>query len=150
MSMPYSVPRLVSRSGGEKGNSLASEDVSSVRHTATAFSARGRVDRMPSRWRKARLSSLPRVAAKCPFARCVISLSESSSPACRVTDSDEWNSRSRPRCTSSLSRVTSSRAISASGDRERPRFSERLCADSKRTFCHSRVRAACSAGIGPR
>ena len=43
----------------------------------------------------------------------------------------------------------SSRAISASGDMVRPRLKERLCADSKRTFCHSRVLAACSAGIGP-
>ena len=32
----------------------------------------------------------------------------------------------------------------------RPRLKERDWADSKRTFCHSRVRAACSAGIGPR
>ena len=44
----------------------------------------------------------------------------------------------------------SSRAISASGDMVRPRLNERDWADSKRTFCHSRVRAACSAGIGPR
>ena len=65
--MPYSVPLRVSRSGGEKGKSRASDDVSSVRHTATAFRPRGRVDRMPSRWRKARGSSLPRVAAKCPL-----------------------------------------------------------------------------------
>ena len=43
----------------------------------------------------------------------------------------------------------SSRAISASGDMVRPRFSDRDWADSKRTFCHSSVLAACSAGIGP-
>ena len=86
MSMPYSVPLRVSRSGGEKGKSRASDDVSSVRHTATALSPRGRVDRMPSRWRKARGSSLPRVAAKCPLARWVISLRDASSFAWRVTE----------------------------------------------------------------
>ena len=43
----------------------------------------------------------------------------------------------------------SSRAISASGDMVRPRLKERDWADSKRTFCHSSVLAACSAGIGP-
>ena len=43
----------------------------------------------------------------------------------------------------------SSRAISASGDMVRPRLKERDCADSKRTFCHSSVLAACSVGIGP-
>ena len=32
----------------------------------------------------------------------------------------------------------------------RPRLKERDWADSKRTFCHSSVLAACSAGIGPR
>ena len=32
----------------------------------------------------------------------------------------------------------------------RPRCMERLWADSNLTFCHSRVLAACSAGIGPR
>ena len=44
----------------------------------------------------------------------------------------------------------SSRAISASGDMVRPRLKERDWADSKRTFCHSSVLAACSVGIGPR
>ena len=43
----------------------------------------------------------------------------------------------------------SSRAISASGDMVRPRFRERDWADSKRTFCHSSVLAACSDGMGP-
>ena len=33
-------------------------DVSSVLHSATALRARGSVDRMPSRWRKARLIEL--------------------------------------------------------------------------------------------
>ena len=54
-------------------------DVSRLRHSATALRARGRVDINPSRWRKARLSSLPRVAAKWAFARWVISLSDASS-----------------------------------------------------------------------
>ena len=54
-------------------------DVSRLRHSATAFRARGSVDKSPSRWRKARLSSLPRVAAKWAFARWVISLSDASS-----------------------------------------------------------------------
>ena len=148
--MPYRVPLLVSRSGGEKGNRRASEDVSRVRHTATAFRPRGRVDSRPSLCRKARLSSLPRVAAKWARAFWVNSFSPSASAACNVTDREAWNSRSRPRCTSSRRRLTSSRAISASGDRLRPRFSDRLCADSKRTFCHSRVRAACSDGMAPR
>ena len=67
--MPYSVPLRVSRSGGEKGKRRAMLDVSSVLHSATALRARGRVDRMPSRWRKARGSSLPSVAAKWAFAR---------------------------------------------------------------------------------
>ena len=65
-------------------------------------------------------------------------------------ESDAWKSRSLPRCTSSLSRVTSSRAISASGDMVRPRLKDSDWADSKRTFCHSSVLAACSAGIDPR
>ena len=150
MSMPYSVPLRVSRSGGEKGNNLARLDVSSVRHVAMAFKAIGRPDKIPSRCRKARGSSLPSVAAKWPFARWVISLRAFSSFACRVTDREAWKSLSRPRCTSSRRRVTSSRAISASGDIVLPRLKERDWADSKRTFCHSRVRAACSAGIGPR
>ena len=125
-------------------------DVSRLRHSATAFRARGRVESNPSRCRKARSSSLPRVAAKWALARWVISLRDASSLAWRVTDRDEWKSRSRPRCTSSRSRVTSSRAISASGDMVRPRLKDRDWADSNLTFCHSRVRAACSAGIGPR
>ena len=54
-------------------------EVSRLRHSATAFRASGRVDSNPSRWRKARLSSLPRVAAKWAFARWVISLSDASS-----------------------------------------------------------------------
>ena len=54
-------------------------DVSRLRHSATAFRARGSVANRPSRWRKARLSSLPRVAAKWAFARWVISLSDASS-----------------------------------------------------------------------
>ena len=150
MSMPYSVPLRVSMSGGEKGKSRARDEVSSVRHTATAFRPRGSVESSPSLCLKARGSSLPRVAAKCPPARWVISLSDASSLACRVMESDAWKSRSRPRCTSSRRRVTSSRAISASGDMVRPRLKERLWADSKRTFCHSSVLAACSAGIDPR
>ena len=149
-SMPYRVPLRVSRSGGEKGNSRASDDVSNVRHTATAFRPRGNVESRPSLWRKARLSSLPRVAAKWARAFCVMSLSVSALSACNVTDNDAWNSLSRPRCTSSRSLDTSSRAISASGDMERPRLKERLWADSNLTFCHSRVRAACSVGMAPR
>ena len=125
-------------------------DVSSVRHSATAFRARGSVDSIPSRCRKARLSSLPRVAAKWPFARWVISLSDASSFARSVTDREAWKSRSLPRCTSSRRRVTSSSAISASGDMVRPFLNDSDWADSKRTFCHSSVRAACSAGIGPK
>ena len=148
--MPYSVPLRVSRSGGEKGNRRARLDVSSVLHTATAFRASGSVDSSPSLCRKARASSLPNVAAKWALALWVISLRESASFACRVIDRDEWKSLSRPLCTSSRRRVTSSRAISASGDMVRPRLKERDWADSKRTFCHSRVLAACSAGIGPR
>ena len=54
-------------------------DVSSILHTATAFRASGSVDNRPSRCRKARASSLPRVAAKWAFARWVISLSDASS-----------------------------------------------------------------------
>ena len=84
--MPYSVPLRVSRSGGEKGKRRARLDVSSVLHTATALRARGSVDSMPSRWRKARASSLPNVAAKWALALWVISLRESSSFACRVMD----------------------------------------------------------------
>ena len=53
-------------------------EVSRLRHSATAFRARGSVDRRPSRCRKARLSSLPNVAAKWAFARWVISLSDAS------------------------------------------------------------------------
>ena len=64
-------------------------EVSRLRHSATAFRARGNVESNPSRWRKARLSSLPRVAAKWAFARWVISLSDASSLAWRVTESDE-------------------------------------------------------------
>ena len=79
MSMPYSVPLRVSRSGGEKGKRRAMLDVSSILHTATALRARGSVDRMPSRWRKARGSSLPSVAAKWALARWVISLSDAPS-----------------------------------------------------------------------
>ena len=124
-------------------------DVSSVRHSATAFRARGSVERSPSLCRKARASSLPRVAPKWAFARWVISLSDASSFAWSVTDREAWKSLSLPRWTSSLSRVTSSRAISASGDMVRPFLKDRLCADSKRTFCHSSVLAACSAGMGP-
>ena len=148
--MPISVPLRVSMSGGEKGKSRAREEVSSVRHSPTALRASGSAESIPSRWRKASGSSLPRVAAKWAFARCVISLRESASSAWRVTERDEWKRRSRPRCTSSRRRVTSSRAISASGDMVRPRRSDRPWADSKRTFCHSSVRAAWSAGIGPR
>ena len=55
------------------------DDVSNVRHSATALRARGRVESNPSRCRKARLSSLPRVAAKWALARWVISLSAASS-----------------------------------------------------------------------
>ena len=121
-----------------------------MRHTATAFSARGRVDRRPSRWRKGRESSLPRVAAKWARAFWVRSLRVSWSAAWSVTDREAWNSRSLPRCTSSRRRDTSSRAISASGDRLRPRFRDMDWADSKRTFCHSRVRAAWSEGIASR
>ena len=76
----------MSRSGGEKGNSLARLEVSKVLHSATAFNARGRVERSPSRWRKARLSSFPNVAAKWAFALWVISLSDFSSFAWRVTE----------------------------------------------------------------
>ena len=79
----------MSRSGGEKGKSLARLDVSRLRHSATAFRARGRVDSSPSRWRKARSSSLPRVAPKWAFARWVISFRDVSSFACRVTDREE-------------------------------------------------------------
>ena len=107
------------------------------------------MDRRPSRWRKARLSSLPSVAPKWALARWVISLSNASFLAWRVTDREAWKSRSLPRCTSSLSLVMSSRAISASGDMVRPHLKDRDWADSKRTFCHSSVLAACSAGIGP-
>ena len=148
--MPASVPLRVSRSGGEKGYRRAIEEVSSVRQAATALRARGSVESSPSRWRKASASSFPSVAAKCAFARWVRSLSEASSGAWRVTEREAWKSRSRPRCTSSRRRVTSSRAISASEDRVRPLLMERLWADSKRTFCHSSVRAACSAGMDPR
>ena len=126
------------------------DEVSRLRHSATAFIAMGSVDSRPARWRKGRVSSFPRVAPKWAFARCVISLSAASSRAWRVIETEEWKSRSRPRCTSSRSRVMSSRAISASGDMVRPLRRERDWADSKRTFCHSRVRAACSAGMGPR
>ena len=63
-------------------------EVSRLRHSATAFSARGSVESNPSRWRKARLSSLPRVAAKWALARWVISLSDASSLAWSVTDSE--------------------------------------------------------------
>ena len=104
----------------------------------------------PSRCRKARLSSLPRVAAKWARAFWVRSLRVAWSAAWSVTDREAWNSLSLPRWTSSLSLLTSSRAISASGDMERPRLKDSDCADSNRTFCHSRVRAACSAGIAPR
>ena len=100
--------------------------------------------------RKARLSSLPRVAAKWALAFWVRSFRVSWLSAWRVTDREAWNSRSRPRWTSSRRRLTSSRAISASGDMERPRFRDRDWADSNRTFCHSRVRAACSVGMAPR
>ena len=79
--MPMRVPLLVSRSGGEKGYSLATELVSNVRHTATAFSAKGRVDRNPSRCRNGSRSSLPSVAAKCARARWVISFRDFSSLA---------------------------------------------------------------------
>ena len=54
-------------------------DVSRLRHSATAFRARGNVESSPSRWRKARASSLPRVAPKWAFARWVISFSAASS-----------------------------------------------------------------------
>ena len=61
-------------------------DVSSVRHSATAFRASGRVDKRPSLCLKARLSSLPRVAAKWAFARWVISFRAFSSLAWSVTE----------------------------------------------------------------
>ena len=147
--MPYSVPRRVSRSGGVKGNSRAREDVSNVRQLPTAFKPRGRVASRPSRWRKAKSSSLPSVAATWAFARWTIAVSDGASSAWRVTASEAWNSRSWPRCSASRSRVTSSRAIAASAGMVRPRRSDHDCADSKRTFCHSSVRAACAAGIGP-
>ena len=86
--MPMRVPLLVSRSGGEKGKSLARDEVSNVRHTATALSANGRVDSSPSRCRKVSRSSLPRVAAKCALARWVISFRNVSSFAWSVTDRD--------------------------------------------------------------
>ena len=121
-----------------------------MRHAATPFSPMGSVDKSPSRWRKGRASSLPSVAPKCALARWVISLRAASSSAGSVRERDAWKSRSRPRWTSSRRRVTSSSAISASGDMVRPLRSERDWADSKRTFCHSSVRAACSAGMGPR
>ena len=76
----------MSRSGGEKGNSLARLDVSSVLHTATALRPRGSVESSPSLCRKARASSLPRVAAKWALARWVISFRDFSSLACRVMD----------------------------------------------------------------
>ena len=63
-------------------------DVSRLRHSATAFRARGSVESSPSLCLNARLSSLPRVAAKWAFARWVISLRASASFACRVTDRD--------------------------------------------------------------
>ena len=124
--MPISVPLRVSMSGGEKGKSRAREEVSNVRHSPTALRASGSAESIPSRWRKASGSSLPRVAAKWAFARCVISFRESASLAWRVTDREEWKRRSRPRCTSSRRRVTSSRAISASGDIVRPRRRDKL------------------------
>ena len=64
-------------------------EVSKLRHSATALRASGRVDRMPSRCLKARLSSFPSVAPKWPFARWVISFRDASSFAWRVTDSEE-------------------------------------------------------------
>ena len=93
---------------------------------------------------------MPKVAAKCARARWVISLRDFSWGAWRVTDRDEWKRRSLPRCTSSLRRLTSSRAISASGDMVRPRRRDKDWADSNFTFCHSNVRDACSAGIDAR
>ena len=86
--MPISVPLRVSRSGGEKGKSRAKLDVSSVRHSATGFKASGSVESSPALCRKARSSSLPRVAAKWALARWVIALSEAASCACSVTDSE--------------------------------------------------------------
>ena len=121
-----------------------------MRQAATALSASGWVESRPSRWRKASGSSWPRAAAKWDEARWVSSCSDSWSSACRVSESEEQNSRSRPRCTSSLSRHTSSSAISASGEIVLRRRSESDRADSNLTFCHSSCRAAWSAGIGPR
>ena len=132
------------------GKSLATLEVSKLRQAATALRPRGSVERRPSRCRKDIGSIFPSAAAKCADARLVISSSVSTSSARRATDSEEWNSLSLPRCTASLSRSTSSSAISASGEGLRPRRKDIERADSNRTFCHSRVRAACSGGIGPK
>ena len=58
------------------------------------------------------------------------------------------NRRSLPRCTSSLSREASSRAISVSGEAVLPRRSEMAMPDSIFTRCHSRVLTAWAVAMG--
>ena len=121
-----------------------------MRQAATALSASGWVESRPSRWRKGKRVELAqggREVGRGALGQFVQRLRRRRRAG--SSESEAWNRRSRPRCTSSRSRLTSSSAISASGDIVLPRRSESERADSKRTFCHSSWRAACSEGIGP-